>query len=464
MEPPRINVRDIALFERATPFRKPFRFGAVTVEGAAQAFVRVEIVLENGPAALGGTAELMVPKWFDKNPALSPADTVDALRRSLVAARALYLEPRAPLTAFALHAACIAGQIARCGAENIPPLAAAFGAAQIDKAILDALLRAHRLDLFRGLGANIAGLDARLTPDIDDGAIRHFLVSRRPPDRVALRHTVGMLDRLDGSGGLAGIAAETGCRFFKIKLGGDPAADIARLAAIDAELAKAGMDYRVTLDANEQYAGIGPLGALCHALDSEPELVGLKGRLLYIEQPLPREIALERPLGALAERFAVIIDEADDSYDAFPKAKNAGYAGISSKACKGIYKSLLNGARAMAWNAQNRARRYFVSAEDLTCQPGLALQQDTALVAFHGIAHAERNGHHYGDDFAGAPAAEQAAFAAAHPDLYRADADRVRLHIEEGGISARSLAVPGFASAVMPDWAAMQPLAIGAAA
>jgi hypothetical protein len=457
--PPRLTLRDISFHERDTPFRKPFCFGAVTVEGAAQAFVRVEIALDDGRTATGATAELMVPKWFDKNPALSTEETVDELRRSLSIARGLYLERQRHDTAFGHHAAALPMQMERCAAEGIPALAAAFGPAQLDKAILDALLRAHDIDVFRGLAANIAGLDARLTPDIDAEAIGQFLSSRQPLARVAVRHTVGMLDPLEGPGGLEEIVATYGCRHFKIKLNGDPAADAARLAAIEAELRRIGADYRATVDANEQYADLASLAALCDTLETDAALAGLAARLLYIEQPLPREMALQTPLGALAERFAFIIDEADDHYAAFPEARRLGYRGISSKACKGLYKSLLNGARAMVWNAQAGDERYFISAEDLTCQAGLAVQQDTALIAFHGIAHAERNGHHYVDGFAGAPQAEQAAFAAAHPDLYRSAEGQARLIIEDGGISARSLAASGFASAAMPDWSSLQPLA-----
>jgi len=460
---PRFTVRDIALYERDTPFAKPFRFGAVTLEGAAQAFVRVEIALEDGRVASGATAELMVPKWFDKNPALSTAETVDELRRSLAIAQRIYLANAAPLTAFASHTAAIGTQTERCAAEHIPALAAAFGPAQIDKAILDALLRAHDIDIFRGLAANIAGLDGRLTPDIDAQAVQHFLASRQPLARVALRHTIGMLDALEGQGGLAEIVAAHGCRSFKIKLGGNPEIDAARLAAIDAELARIGIDYRATADANEQYADLAALTALCDALQRDGRLAGLAGRLLYIEQPLPREHALQTPLGPLAERFAFIIDESDDSYDAFPQARRLGYRGISSKACKGLYKSLLNGARAMAWNAESGMPRFFISAEDLTCQAGLALQQDTALVAFHGIAHAERNGHHYVDGFGHAPDAEQAAFATAHPDLYRRDGGRTRLIIEDGGISTRSLAAIGFASGAAPDWSSLSTIRESAA-
>lgn len=457
---PRLTLRDIALYERATPFAKPFRFGAVTVEGTGQAFIRVEIAVEGAATAIGATAELMVPKWFDKTPALSIADTVDELRRALFIAREVYLAPRARLTAFALHAEAYGEHMARCAAEGIPPLAAAFGPAQIDKAILDALLRALGLSVFEGLGRNIAGLDNRLTPDIADADIARFLVSRALASRaplaaVAVRHTVGMLDPLGGAGGLPAILAAHGCRHVKIKLGGDPAADLARVAAIDAALITASLDYRASLDANEQYADLAALSALCDGLD---RLAGFDDRLLYIEQPLPRETTLATPLGALAERRAIIIDEADDSYEAFPQALALGYRGISSKACKGLHKSLLNGARAMVRREEAGERAAFIAAEDLTCQAGLALQQDTALAAFHGIAHAERNGHHYAGGFVGAGEAEIAAFAAAHPDLYRVEDGATRLRIVDGAISTRSLACPGFACAAMPDWSSLPPM------
>ena len=52
----------------------------------------------------------------------------------------------------------------------------------------------------------------------------------------------------------------------------------------------------------------------------------------------------------------------------------------------------------------------FIAGEDLTCQAGLAVQQDLALGALIGITHAERNGHHYVDGFAETPAAEAKIF------------------------------------------------------
>jgi hypothetical protein len=92
----------------------------------------------------------------------------------------------------------------------------------------------------------------------------------------------------------------------------------------------------------------------------------------------------------------------------------------------------------------------FIAAEDLTCQAGVAVQQDTALAAFLGIAHAERNGHHYVDGFADTPQDEARGFLAAHPDLYEDVGGTVRLKIRDGALAIGSLAVPGFASGVSP--------------
>jgi hypothetical protein len=441
---PRFRVRKFASFERKLTFRHPFRFGAVTVTGAPQLFLLAEIETDDGRRSLGATAELMVPKWFDKNPALTPEQTVAELRRALDIARELYLAH--PLdTAFGLHAACHDETLARCAREGIPGLAAAFGPAQIDKAALDALLRAEGRDVFSGLRENIAGLDARLTLDLDEASIRDWLASRTSPDRVMVRHTVGMMDALDT---LPAVYRETGCRYFKLKLSGDPAADRARLAAIANALQ--GIDYRATLDANEQYATLEGLKTLCDALDDDDALQSLRTRLLYIEQPLPRDRTFDVPLGDLGNRFAFIVDEAEAGYDTFPKALQLGYRGISSKACKGVYKSLLNGVRAAKWTKEGRGEA-FVAAEDLTCQAGLAVQQDTALLAFHGIAHAERNGHHYVEGFADTPPPEVRAFLRAHPDLYEQKLGKVRLALHDGALKIGSLSQPGFASGVDPS-------------
>jgi hypothetical protein len=97
-----------------------------------------------------------------------------------------------------------------------------------------------------------------------------------------------------------------------------------------------------------------------------------------------------------------------------------------------------------------------MSAEDLTTQPGLALQQDLALVSLLGLGHVERNGHHYVRGLAALPVVEQRALLAAHPDLYVDDGGLVRLRITRGRLDIRSLACAGFAVAAEPEWSGLQ--------
>ena len=454
----RLAVRDIAFFERPVAFVRPFRFGAIVVNAAAQMFVRVEIEVEGKAKdgrSIGASAELLVPKWFDKRPQLSPDETVTELRRSLLIARELYLGHKGFDTAFGLHAACIGAQVEACAKEDIPPLAAAYGPAEIDKAILDALLRSAGVNFFDGMADNIAGIDARLSPDLANGDIAQFLKQRKRLERVAIRHTVGLDDKVEGAGGVADAKENTGARFFKLKLNGDPDADAARLTRIGNELATLAHDYSVSLDANEQYAELAALSSLMDRLDRDGALRPIATKLLYIEQPMPRDITRQSPLGKLADRD-FIIDEADDSYDAFPAARVLGYRGISSKSCKGIYKSVVNATRAAKWSSGSE--NFFVTGEDLTCQAGLAVQQDLALGALIGVSHAERNGHHYVDGFADTPAKEAEAFLAAHPDLYVNDGSKVRLAIHDGDLLTGSLLAPGFATSVHPDWSSLPSL------
>jgi hypothetical protein len=451
----RLAVRAIAFFERPVRFVRPFRFGAVVINATPQAFVRAEIEVEGKGTSVGASAELLVPKWFDKRPHLSPDETVGELRRSLMIARELYLIRSGFETAFGLHARCLPAQLEACTKEDIPPLAAAYGPAEIDKAILDALLRRVGVNFFDGMAQNVAGIDARLAPDLDGNDIAKFLDGRQGLERVAIRHTVGLDDKIEGEGGVADAKENAGARYFKLKLSGDPQADVARLIRIGNELATLAHDYRVTLDANEQYSDLVALSALVDRLDRDGALKPVASKLLYIEQPMPRDIFRQSPLGALGARD-FIIDEADDSYEAFPAARALGYRGISSKSCKGIYKSIVNATRAAKWSAEDT--RFFVTGEDLTCQAGLGVQQDLALGALIGVTHTERNGHHYVDGFADTPADEAQAFLSAHPDLYISDGNNIRLSIHDGDLLTGSLTAPGFATGVHPDWSALSPL------
>ena len=466
---PRVVIREVQLFERPVVLRLPFRFGVVTLTECPQAFARVRIEGPGGAVAWGAAAELMAPKWFDKNLALSNEDNFEQLRSVLRLARAAYLSDSSGDTAFghfARHHDAHARAAAQAGCN---PLLASYGPALLDRAVLDALCRQRGLSFGAAMRANLPGIGPA-HPAFEGFDFDRFLAALEPAPAIEARHTVGLVDpitagdlgRRVGDGlpeTLEEVVAAYGHRYFKLKVGGDVPADVARLTAIASVLDRSSDPYCLSLDGNEQYGDAAGVAALLSAMRATPALARLVGSILFIEQPIARQHALQTDLRSAGFGLPVIIDESDGELDSFVQARARGYAGVSSKTCKGFYKSVLNAARCVAWSREPGAPRYFMSAEDLTTQAGLAVQQDLALVSLLDITHVERNGHHYVNGMAALPAAEQDAFLTAHPDLYERSHGAVRLAIRGGRIALGSLSGPGFASAALPDFTAMRAMA-----
>jgi hypothetical protein len=465
---PRVHVRDVRLLERDVRLRMPFRFGVVTLTEATEAYVRARVDIEGGGGGWGMAAEMLAPKWFDKDPSLSNAQDVDALRLSLRLARAFYTEGRLARTPFRLFADSYHFQVAECGRRGLNPLVAGYGPALLDRAVLDAVCRARGLSFYDAVRTNVPGIDpAQFLPEFAGFDVARFLAALRPAHEIHARHTVGLVDPITaadrrqpvGDGlpeTLEDVVGAYGQTYFKLKVGGNVDADVARLRAIAAVLDRSQEPYFVTLDGNEQYETVDDVVELWTAMTATPALRRLRDAVLFIEQPMTRRTALLHDIAPLAAHRPVIIDESDADLDAFVEARAVGYRGVSSKTCKGFYKSLINAARCARWNADAGGATYFMSAEDLTTQAGVAVQQDLALVSLLGLAHVERNGHHYVNGMAARPAVEQRAFLAAHSDLYGAADGVARVRIRAGRLAIGSLACPGFASAAEPDWASMR--------
>jgi hypothetical protein len=467
-EAPDFRIRAIELYERPVHLRMPFRFGVVTLTEAPQAFVRAQVELADGHAAWGAAAELMAPKWFDKNLALTNEDNFDQLRRVLRLARDAYLSDARPATAFGHFARNYDAHARAAAAEGFNPLLAAYGPALVDRAVLDALCRARGLSFQDAMRANVPGMGPA-HPAFGGVDFDAFLAGLQAAPKIHARHTVGLVDAITradqaervGDGlpeTLQEVVATYGHHYFKLKVAGKVDADVDRLQAIASVLDRAPVPYFASLDGNEQYESAEGVLELVRAMQAHPALQRLWKSIVFIEQPIARKLALQVDLRSTDLGKPVIVDESDGELDSFVQARARGYAGVSSKTCKGFYKSVLNAVRCAAWNREEGGSRYFMSAEDLTTQAGLAVQQDLALVSLLGITHVERNGHHYVDGMKALPRSEQAAFLRAHPDLYEDSHGAVRLRIRDGEIAIGSLECPGFASGAMPDFAAMEPL------
>ncbi|WP_332813128.1 enolase C-terminal domain-like protein [Ramlibacter sp.] len=464
-----VRLREIELYERPVKLRLPFRFGVVTLTECPQAFARVRVEAAGGLGHWGAAAELMAPKWFDKNLQLSNEDNFDQLRQVLRLAREAYLADAAPATAFGHFARHHDAHQALCGRRGFNPLLAAYGPALVDRAVLDAVCRLAGLSFYDAVRRNLAGIGPG-RPEFDGLAIDALLAGLQPRADIEARHTVGLLDAITGADlpqrvgdGLPETLEEAiaahGHRWFKLKVGGQVPADLQRLQAIAAVLDRSPDPYFVSLDGNEQYQCAAGVAELVAAIRATPALARLWDSIVFIEQPIARKLALTEDLRGAQLGKPVIIDESDGELDAFVQARAHGYAGVSSKTCKGVYRSLLNAARCAAWNREAGEPLYFMSGEDLTTQAGLSVQQDLALANLLGIRHVERNGHHYVNGMAALPEAEQQAFLRAHPDLYERSHGAVRLRIRDGRVALGSLAGIGYASSAMPDFGAMQALA-----
>jgi hypothetical protein len=451
--------------ERELRFRMPFRFGAATLDVCRQLVVRIRAEVDSAVQS-GVAAEFALPKWFDKSPELRESDNVEQLRRSLALAVEVYRGAGRERSPFALHRACVGEQLRRCEREGLPPLVAGFGVALVDRALIDAACRSRKQSFFEAVRRNHLGIDASLTPELSDFDLDGFLAGLRPSAEIAARHTVGLLDPLTAADlrgprpadplpcTLEECLEHYGTTHFKLKLSGRADEDVERLTRIAAVLDRL-PDYRATLDGNEQYQDPDGVLAFWEQLEARPKLSRLRSAILFIEQPIARRVALSASITALARLRPVEIDESDGTLDAFVRAKELGYTGVSSKACKGVYRSILNRARCAHWNAQAGTDRYFMSAEDLIVQAGVSLQQDLSLATLIGCTHGERNGHHYVNGLAGAPREEQTRILNAYPNLYRRGDDGiVRLAIRGGRISLGDLEAPGFGSGSELLWTA----------
>jgi len=448
---PRIRLVDLEAVIQDVHTRMPFRYGIACLTSAPSLHVRLTVEDERGRLARGIAADGLPPLWFDKDPQKTFRDNVEDQITAMKTARDVFLDGGSRALTAAEHWEAAFPRIhATCSEAGLNRLTASFGSSFLERAMLDALGRLHGLSFFDSLKRDLTGLEtSRCLPE-------------RPLERLGCRHTIGLADpitsadisppdRLDDAlpQSLEECIDEYGLYCFKVKVRGHHDEDVARLGAIAACFEERCRRSRVvTLDGNEQYRDTGRLIELLDAVRELPHGTALVDSIIFIEQPLSRDLALDPSAASgihdLAAVKPVIIDESDDSLESFTKAIELGYRGISHKNCKGIFKSLINRARIVELNEVAGEECYFQSAEDLANLPVIPLQEDLTAVAALGIPHVERNGHHYFHGLDHLPSREAEATLAAHPDLYRRVGDSICLKIENGDLSCGSLQCEGF--------------------
>lgn len=180
----------------------------------------------------------------------------------------------------------------------------------------------------------------------------------------------------------------------------------------------------------------------------------MRRHLLFVEQPLHREIALDESAGdwrGWLDRPPIIIDESDAEIGSLRRALSLGYAGTSHKNCKGVFKGIANACRIAQLNRQDAATGFLMSGEDLSNIGPVALPQDLAVQAMLGIASVERNSHNYFAGLSFWPETMQRAVLEQHPDLYvRGAAGWPRLDVRDGELDLGSVNAAPFGVAFVP--------------
>ena len=419
-------------------------------------FLRLGVEFD-GAREFGIASDLLPPKWFTKEPARSLqeeiAEMLQVIRRA--AETALGLEGVNP---FEIWWQLYQAQLAWGTTQALPPLLTNFGVSLVERALLEACARFHERPCHELVRADALGLElGRIHPELSGRSVR-TLLPPQPLGMVLVRQTIGLLDPIAESDikaderlqdglpqSLEASARLYGLRHFKLKLSGKVEADLARMQDVAGLLDVIGPDdFAFSLDGNEQFDTMDRWREFWTQLTGREELRAFLKRLLFVEQPLARSVALGPEVGetltSWPEAPPMIIDESDAVLEDLPRALALGYSGTSHKNCKGIFKGVANRCLLEARRAQSSARLLLMSGEDLCNIGPVALLQDLAMMATLGVSTVERNGHHYHPGLSQFPTAVQAEVLAAHGDLYtRSSAGWPTLRITNGALDLTSI-------------------------
>ncbi|MDE2931021.1 MAG: hypothetical protein OXQ27_08860 [Chloroflexota bacterium] len=471
-----LSVRETGLHVLNMQTRMRFRYGIASLVAVPHLFVRLEADID-GAREVGLAADGLPPKWFTKYPATSFSDDLDEMLAVIRQACALTEEAPPADSVFAFWHRLHEQQEAWAAETGYPPLLWGFGVSLVERALIDAFCRSTGTPFARALCDDSLGIElGAIHPELA-GFSPAELLPAEPQRSVIVRHTVGLSDPLtdeeipaeervdDGlPQSLAASIRSYGLTHFKILISGDAAADLTRLRQVASAVEEHVFgDYAFTLDGSEQYTEVEPFRQAWEAIRAEPTLHEFLDHLLFVEQPLRRDMALspeaKAELRAWSDRPPLIIDESDGTLSSVVAALDGGYVGASFKNCKGVFGGIANACLLAKRRRGDPGGYYVQSSEDLASVGPVSMLQDLAVLASLGIEHSQRNGHHYFAGLSMFPADVQADVLAKHATLYRRhDRGYPVLDVREGRLDTGSVVAAPFGYGVELDTRRFTPL------
>ncbi len=448
--------------------RIPFQYGIATLTRLPHIFLRVTLEGSDGKVHQGIAAEGLLPKWFEKNPDSTSAEDLRRMWTVIRNAARTALEFPPMPDSFNIWRELYQELERQEIQNNFPPLLWHFGASLVERALVHAVCRRHAVPFHKALRDGLLGFDiTAIHPEIP-GRFTGKALPRSPLSSVHARHTVGLGDALTADDidtavndglpeTLEDDIARYNLRYFKIKVRGDPTADMERLRRIVSLLRRMNVaDYRFSLDGNEQFSSVDSFRAFWDHLQEDKILSPALKHLLFVEQPFSRSVALTRELGRDLLRWEtrppIIIDESDGALEDVQTAIDLGYQGSSYKNCKGVFKGIANRVLLAYRSDHPENQQLIMSGEDLANVGPVALLQDLAVMSALGISHVERNGHHFFRGLSMFSRELQSHIVAMHPDLYaETPAGEAILRIHNGRISMNSINASSFGTELIPE-------------
>jgi hypothetical protein len=456
--------------------RMPFRYGIAELRALPHLFLTVTVVVD-GIESVGVASEGLAPKWFTKNPQSHPADDIAEMLAVIDNACRIAEAIEEADSWFDVWQQVHSMQHRWGDGQGYASLLWGMGVALVERAALDAYCNAKRTTFVEALHSGELGVRlGDIFPELADTQPTDWL-PRSPQRRIIARHTVGLSDPLTAddiapgervSDGLPQALDECiaayGLTHFKLKVGGNAEADLERLRRIARVIETHAVGpMAFTIDGNEGFSDAAVFRTFWERVRQHPALQQMMAGLLFVEQPLHRDVALSdataEVFNAWKDRPPLIIDESGGDLHSLHRAIACGYVGTSHKNCKGVVKGIANASRIAQLNREAGRERYILSGEDLSNVPPTALLQDLAVMAALGVGHVERNGHHYFRGASMLPEAMQQALLKSHADLYahHSAASTPALRICDGKVDVTSVLAAPFGIAFNVDPTGLAP-------